>query len=199
MTIGSSIRQPLFLITQSGFDILRIHRQTGTDLVVDFRNGSVLTASDLTNAELQAIHIAEEGRDQTVDLAKEYSDAAGTSAGNAKDSEDEARRIAESIKTAGLRGMLPVAPSRKASTLLRGTRHCCGKRMVTITAGMVHFQRTFLLAQLLRLLVVLVKWVSIGDAALRGQISDPEGATNTPHYKWLAGVIMATRVDGGGW
>lgn len=89
------------LVDQSGFDIVRIHRQTGTDLVVDFRNGSVLTASDLTNAELQAIHIAEEGRDQTVDLAKEYADAAGSSAGNAKDSEDEARRIAESIRESG--------------------------------------------------------------------------------------------------
>lgn len=90
------------LVDQSGFDIVRIHRQTGTDLVVDFRNGSVLTASDLTNSELQAIHIAEEGRDQTVDLAKEYAYAAGSSAGNAKDSEDEARRIAESIKAFGL-------------------------------------------------------------------------------------------------
>ncbi|WEU75031.1 peptidoglycan lytic exotransglycosylase [Escherichia virus ECG4] len=94
------------LVDQSGFDIVRIHRQTGTDLVVDFRNGSVLTASDLTNAELQAIHIAEEGRDQTVDLAKEYADAAGNSAGNAKDSEDEARRIAESIKASGLLGYI---------------------------------------------------------------------------------------------
>lgn len=94
------------LVDQSGFDIVRIHRQTGTDLVVDFRNGSVLTASDLTNAELQAIHIAEEGRDQTVDLAKEYADAAASSAGNAKDSEDEARRIAESIKAAGLLGYI---------------------------------------------------------------------------------------------
>lgn len=94
------------LVDQSGFDIVRIHRQTGTDLVVDFRNGSVLTASDLTNAELQAIHIAEEGRDQTVDLAKEYADAAGSSAGNAKDSEDEARRLAASIKAAGLIGYI---------------------------------------------------------------------------------------------
>ena len=94
------------LVDQSGFDIVRIHRQTGTDLVVDFRNGSVLTASDLTNAELQAIHIAEEGRDQTVDLAKEYADAAGSSAGNAKDSEDEARRIAESIKASGKIGYI---------------------------------------------------------------------------------------------
>lgn len=94
------------LVDQSGFDIVRIHRQTGTDLVVDFRNGSVLTASDLTNAELQAIHIAEEGRDQTVDLAKEYADAAGNSAGNAKDSEDEARRIVASIREAGLYGYI---------------------------------------------------------------------------------------------
>ena len=90
------------LVDQSGFDIVRINRQTGTELVVDFRNGSVLTASDLTNAELQAIHIAEEGRDQTVDLAKEYADAAGSSAGNAKDSEDEVRRIAASIRAAAI-------------------------------------------------------------------------------------------------
>ncbi|UZT50070.1 tail fiber protein [Enterobacter phage 01_vB_Eclo_IJM] len=116
------------LITQSGFDILRIHRQTGTDLVVDFRNGSVLTASDLTNAELQAIHIAEEGRDQTVDLAKEYSDAAGTSAGNAKDSEDEARRIAESIKTAGLLGMLP-------SLLRERLQRYCVERGTAVGSG----------------------------------------------------------------
>lgn len=94
------------LADQSGFDVVRIHRQTGTDLVVDFRNGSVLTASDLTNSELQAIHIAEEGRDQTVDLAKEYADAAGISSGNAKDSEDEARRIVSSIREAGLIGYI---------------------------------------------------------------------------------------------
>ena len=94
------------LVDQSGFDIVRIHRQTGTDLVVDFRNGSVLTASDLTNSELQSIHIAEEGRDQTVDLAKEYADAAGSSAGNAKDSEDEARRIAADIKAAARIGYI---------------------------------------------------------------------------------------------
>ncbi len=101
------------LVDQSGFDIVRIHRQTGTDLVVDFRNGSVLTASDLTNAELQAIHIAEEGRDQTVDLAKEYAAAAGSSAANAKDSEDKARLIAESIKCLTVGGALDLLTSKK--------------------------------------------------------------------------------------
>lgn len=105
------------LVDQSGFDIVRIHRQTGTDLVVDFRNGSVLTASDLTNSELQAIHIAEEGRDQTVDLAKEYADAAGISAGNAKDSEDEARRIVSSIREAGLIGYITRSSFEKGFTV----------------------------------------------------------------------------------
>lgn len=104
-------------VDQSGFDIVRIHRQTGTDLVVDFRNGSVLTASDLTNSELQAIHIAEEGRDQTVDLAKEYADAAGISAGNAKDSEDEARRIVSSIREAGLIGYITRSSFEKGFTV----------------------------------------------------------------------------------
>ena len=105
------------LVDQSGFDIVRIHRQTGTELVVDFRNGSVLTASDLTNAELQAIHIAEEGRDQTVDLAKEYADAAGNSAGSAKDSEDEARRIVSSIREAGLIGYITRSSFEKGFTV----------------------------------------------------------------------------------
>jgi hypothetical protein len=105
------------LADQSGFDVVRIHRQTGTDLVVDFRNGSVLTASDLTNSELQAIHIAEEGRDQTVDLAKEYADAAGNSAGSAKDSEDEARRIVSSIREAGLIGYITRSSFEKGFTV----------------------------------------------------------------------------------
>lgn len=94
------------LSSQSGFDIVQIHRFTSTELVVDFRDGSVLTANDLTNAELQAIHIAEEGRDQTVDLARQYAEAAGSSANKAKGSENEARRLVESMKSAGLMGYI---------------------------------------------------------------------------------------------
>ncbi|UZT50069.1 hypothetical protein [Enterobacter phage 01_vB_Eclo_IJM] len=47
--------------------------------------------------------------------------------------------------------------------------------MVTITAGMVHFQRTFLLAQLLRLLVVLV--TGSGSAL---EMRHDEGRFQTP-------------------
>lgn len=69
---------------QSGYDIIQIHRETSTGLIVDFRDGSVLTASDLTNAELQAIHIAEEGRDQTIERGRQYADAAEKAAEQGK-------------------------------------------------------------------------------------------------------------------
>lgn len=47
----------------SAYDTVQINRYTDTELLVDFRDGSVLTAGNLTTSELQAIHIAEEGRD----------------------------------------------------------------------------------------------------------------------------------------
>lgn len=178
------------LVDQSGFDIVRIHRQTGTDLVVDFRNGSVLTASDLTNSELQAIHIAEEGRDQTVDLAKEYADAAGSSAGNAKDSEDEARRIAESIREAGLIGYMTRRSFEKGYNVTTWSEVLLweedgdyyrwdGTLPKNVPAGSTPETSGG---------IGLGAWVSVGDAALRSQISNPEGAILYPELhraRWL--------------
>lgn len=159
------------LIDQSGFDIVRIHRQTGTDLVVDFRNGSVLTASDLTNSELQAIHIAEEGRDQTVDLAKEYADAAGNSAGNAKDSEDEARQIAASIKAAGRIGYITRRSFEKGFNITTWNEVLLweedgeyyrwdGTLPKNVPAGSTPETS---------------EWVSVGDASLRADLSLSDG------------------------
>lgn len=93
------------LIDQSGFDVVRMFRQTSTGLVVNFQDGSVLTAKDLTNAEIQAIHIAEEGRDQTAELAKVYSDAALVSATNAKNSENAASKSASDTAALFARGL----------------------------------------------------------------------------------------------
>lgn len=165
------------LVDQSGFDIVRIHRQTGTDLVVDFRNGSVLTASDLTNAELQAIHIAEEGRDQTVDLAKEYADAAGNSAGNAKDSEDEARRIAASIKAAGLTGYITRRSFEKGFNVTTWNEVLLweddgeyyrwdGTLPKNVPAGSTPESSGG---------IGLGAWVSVGDASLRSQLGSVTG------------------------
>lgn len=165
------------LVDQSGFDIVRIHRQTGTDLVVDFRNGSVLTASDLTTSELQAIHIAEEGRDQTVDLAKEYADAAGNSAGNAKDSEDEARRIATSIKEAGLIGYITRRSFEEGFTVSTWNEVLLweedgdyyrwdGTLPKDVPAGSTPESSGG---------ISLGAWVSVGDAALRTSLKSPGG------------------------
>ena len=167
------------LVDQSGFDIVRIHRQTGTDLVVDFRNGSVLTASDLTNSELQAIHIAEEGRDQTVDLAKEYADAAGSSAGNAKDSEDEARRIAESIRDAAILGYITRRSFEKGFNVTTWSEVLLweadgdyyrwdGTLPKNVPAGSTPETSGG---------IGLGSWVSVGDAALRGQLGSLSGLT----------------------
>lgn len=167
------------LVDQSGFDIVRIHRQTGTDLVVDFMNGSVLTASDLTNAELQAIHIAEEGRDQTVDLAKEYADAAGSSAGNAKDSEDEARRITDSIKAAGRIGYITRRSFEKGFNITTWNEVLLweedgayyrwdGTIPKNVPAGSTPESSGG---------IGLGAWVSVGDAAVRTMLSSPSGST----------------------
>lgn len=167
------------LVDQSGFDIVRIHRQTGTDLVVDFRNGSVLTASDLTNAELQSIHIAEEGRDQTVDLAKEYADAAGSSAGNAKDSEDEARRIAANIKESGRIGYITRRSFEKGFNVTTWNEVLLleedgdyyrwdGTLPKNVPAGSTPESSGG---------IGLGAWVSVGDASLRSDLASNNGST----------------------
>lgn len=177
------------LVDQSGFDIVRIHRQTGTDLVVDFRNGSVLTASDLTDAELQAIHIAEEGRDQTVDLAKEYADAAGSSAGNAKDSEDEARRIAEDIKSSGKIGYITRRSFEKGFNVTKWNEVLLweedgdyyrwdGTLPNNVPAGSTPESSGG---------IGLGAWVSVGDASLRGAITE-----TTKKYTTFTDAINST-------
>lgn len=184
------------LASQSGFDIVQLHRYTQADLVVDFRDGSVLTSKDLTEAGIQAIHIAEEGRDQTVDLAREYADAAGVSAGNAKYSEDEARRIAESIKSAGLMGYITRRSFELGFTIQEwnevllweadGDHYRWGGSLPKIvpagstpdTSGGIGTG----------------KWVSVGDAALRSDLAShdfgdrlvaskpfPDSAARTQH------------------
>lgn len=108
------------LVDQTGFDIVRMFRQTSTELIVNFQDGSVLTSRDLTNSELQAIHIAEEGRDQTAEIAKVYSDAALLSATRAKASEDSAAKSASDtafLFAQGLFGFQLIESFQKGGTL----------------------------------------------------------------------------------
>lgn len=51
-----------------GFDNIEIRRITSaTERLVDYNDGSILRAYDLNTSQIQAIHIAEEGRDLTAD------------------------------------------------------------------------------------------------------------------------------------
>lgn len=160
------------LTSTSDFDIVQLHRYTQVDLVVDFRDGSVLTAKDLTNAELQAIHIAEEGRDQTVDLAKEYSEIA-------VDAGKEAKDILKDIIEMGKNGYNPVGSFEDGGTVINrndvlqfgvGTvvthwrwegemPKIVPENSSPTTAGGIGSG----------------KWVDVTDATLRGQLSKPDG------------------------
>lgn len=73
------------LASQTGFDRVQVNRQTSSTPLVSFQDGSVLTASDLSTAEIQSIHIAEEARDQTAAIAQTYSEQAIEAAENAQE------------------------------------------------------------------------------------------------------------------
>lgn len=77
-----------------GYSFVEIRRTTGSEPVVDFNDGSVLRASDLNVSQLQSIHIAEEGRDQSVDIAKGYVVMAAESAAQSARSAEEGKEYA---------------------------------------------------------------------------------------------------------
>lgn len=55
------------LVPTDGFDRVELRRVTSaTERVVDFVDGSVLRAADLNASQVQAMHIAEEGRDRAL-------------------------------------------------------------------------------------------------------------------------------------
>lgn len=95
-----------------GYDVVQIHRYTDTDLVVDFRDGSVLTAGDLTSSELQAIHIAEEGRDLVSGYIEPAVSAIEDGIEAVKDDMEETKRIHDDTVKA-------ISEAGDASTLVR--------------------------------------------------------------------------------
>lgn len=196
---------------QTGFDTLRIHRQTDTELIVGFRDGSVLTANDLTNAELQAIHISEEGRNQTVDLAKEYADAAAQARNDAEDARDSIEQVMKS----GLYGYTLVEDFQKGATL----SHPAEALRWTLPDGTGEYYRwDGVFPKLVPAGstpassggVGLGAWVSIGDASLRGNLANPaygdglvasqlpnSPVARTVHDKMLEAVSIADYMVGG--
>lgn len=166
------------LVDQTGYAIVQIHRSTATDLVVDFRDGSVLTAKDLTNAELQAIHIAEEGRDQTIDRAKEYADAAEISAGKAADSEDIIEKLVEDMRSAALMGYITKRSFEAGFTVTQWNE------VLLWEAEGEYYRWDGLLPKVVPAGstpestggVGRGKWFNVGDGSLRGDLNTTSGA-----------------------
>lgn len=162
---------------QDGYDIMQISRETSSVPLVSFKDGSVLTASDLTVSELQAIHIAEEGRDQTVELAKTYADSALIS-------RNEADEILQQIKDVGAFGYTPVG-----SFELGANVELFSQSVQYGSGAPVTFWRWD------GVLPKVVepnstpessggigegKWIDVTDSTLRGQLAGPDGYTLIP-------------------
>lgn len=174
LTVGNDYRflNPTtleILTSQTGFDILQIHRFTDTDLLVDFRDGSVLTAKDLTTSELQAIHIAEEGRDQTSEFA-ELAQQAST----------EAQNALASIIAMSVYGYTPVGSFERGGTIdLRNQVLQYGSGM-----SLTHWRWEGALPKVVTAGSTPAgtggigqgAWVDVTDATLRGQLGKTTGA-----------------------
>lgn len=194
------------LAPQEGFDIIQIHRVTSVDSVVDFRDGSVLTARDLTNSELQAIHIAEEGRDQTADLAKQYADMALESRNDAEEFKDRV----EEVMSQGMYGYILLDSFQLGATLSL-TNHALkwtkpdgsgeyyrwdGELPKVVPAGSTPDSTGG---------IALGAWVSVGDASLRsllysnlgsGIIGREEGGTLQSSFYTVTPQMFGAVGDG---
>lgn len=117
--------------------------------------------------------------EQFKNTAGQYATSAGNSAGNAKDSEDEARRIAASIKAAGLIGYITRRSFEKGFNVTTWNEALLweengeyyrwdGTIPKNVPAGSTPESSGG---------VGLGSWVSVGDASLRTMLSSPSGST----------------------
>lgn len=181
------------LAPQTGFDIIQIRRYTSTEPLVAFKDGSVLTATDLTIAELQSLHIAEEGRDQTTELSKMYADQAALSAGAASES------LSHIIKL-GTSGYVPVGSFEEGGTVslenqvlgygsgltLTHWRWDGGGLPKVVPAGSTPSSAGG---------VGVGKWIDVTDATLRGNLFSDNGSSLVNHKYSGTGAVKRSVAD----
>lgn len=154
-----------------------------------FKNESGTNATNTYKWRNEAEGFRDEA-EQFKNASGQYADAAGSYAGNAKDSEDEARRIAASIRAAGLFGYITRQSFEKGFNLTVWNEVLLweeegeyyrwdGTLPKDVPAGSTPETSGG---------IGLGAWVSVGDAALRSQIANPEGAILYPELhraRWL--------------
>lgn len=174
------------LTDQTGFDLIQINRVTGVTPLVNFKDGSVLTAGDLTVAELQAIHISEEGRDQTTGLAKLYADQA-IDAGMA------AKGYLDRFIQLGINGYSPVGSFESGGTLTlenQVLRYGTG-------ANTTHYRWEGILPKVVPAGSTPAStgdiskgaWVDVTDATLRSDLGTGPGAALIKYKSILSGSV----------
>lgn len=181
------------LAPQSGYDILQIRRYTSTEPLVSFKDGSVLTSNDLTTAEIQSLHIAEEGRDQTTEQSKLYADQAADSAKSASES------LSHIVKL-GTSGYTPVGSFEKGGTVTienevlgYGSGHTLthwrwdgGGLPKVVPAGSTPSSTGG---------IDKGKWVDVTDATLRGNLLSDNGSTIVYHKSQYVGSVSRSLSD----
>ena len=181
------------LAPQTGFDIIQIRRYTSTEPLVAFKDGSVLTATDLTIAELQSLHIAEEGRDQTTELSKMYADQAALSAGAASESLSH-------IIELGTSGYVPVGSFEGGGTVslenqvlgygsgltLTHWRWDGGNLPKVVPAGSTPSSTGGVGAG---------RWIDVTDATLRGNLLSDNGSSLVNHKYSGTGAVKRSVAD----
>lgn len=91
--------------TNDGFQLIEIRRVTSaTDRLIDFSDGSILRAYDLNTSQIQSLHVSEEGREQTADLAAGFAEQARLYSEEAKGSSEEAKGYLDDMKSIGAVG-----------------------------------------------------------------------------------------------
>lgn len=181
------------LAPQAGYDILQIRRYTSTEPLVSFKDGSVLTSNDLTIAELQSLHIAEEGRDQTTEQSKLYADQAVDAAKSASES------LANIVRL-GTSGYTPVGSFEKGGTVtienevlgygsgltLTHWRWDGGGLPKVVPAGSTPSSTGG---------IGKGKWVDVTDATLRGNLLSDNGSTLVYHKSQYVGSVTRSLSD----
>lgn len=181
------------LSPQAGYDILQIRRNTSTEPLVSFKDGSVLTSNDLTTAEIQSLHIAEEGRDQTTEQSKLYADQAVDAAKSASES------LANIVRL-GTSGYTPVGSFEKGGTVtienevlsygsgltLTHWRWDGGGLPKVVPAGSTPGSTGE---------IGKGKWVDVTDATLRGNLLSDNGSTIVYHKSQYVGSVARSLSD----
>lgn len=173
-----------------GYTSIELRRVTSAiDRLVDFNDGAILRANDLNISQVQSLHVAEEGRDQTVDLATAAAEVATKAAAESEGFRDEAEQIAENIRQTGQYGYIPVESFEKGFTLESW------KEALLYEATGEYYVWTGSLPKTVPPMSTPIssgnQWIIVGIATLAEKLNGPDGYKEIPSIYEKLGEVPA--------